>query len=161
MSDSGAVGFADMADAYDSVQLISELGFSATVDLDNWMLIDVPCVVRRDSPAYSWAGLVVGFAPSVRCKVEWTQKSGKRRSWLFYDKAAEGKPLGHEFELTEGRYKRWATVVERGPATLVRIQYTITSGPKTRPFFIDEAVPAYGRRDGDMVNVFTFDSWPL
>lgn len=142
------------------IELIGEKGFSAWVKAEDWPMIGVRCEVRRRVPQQSWPGVVVGLLPSIRCKAEWTQKSGKAKSMLLYHEATKGRPLGHTYDVTNGQHTWQATITERGPATLVRIRYEIQAGPKTRIFFADGDIPGYGERVGDKVLVRSFTSWP-
>ena len=132
------------------IELVGDGGLVATVDPDQWPVVGGNAAVRMNKPdAVPWPGELLAFARAKRLNIEWTLKSGERRSLLRFALDSEHFEVGSHIPVASPRYTWDGRVVDADPAVGVTIRYRIQSGAeRTKVFFAEVKHPGFRRGSG-------------
>lgn len=99
------------------IELVGDGGLVATVDPDQWPVVGGNATVRMNKPdAVAWPGELLAFARAKRLNIEWTLKSGERRSLLRFALDSEHFEVGSHIPVASPRYTWDGRVVDADPA---------------------------------------------
>lgn len=134
----------------DPVTLVGDQDFTASVALDDWLLIGGAVEVRKGERLGPWKGEILSFKRSRYSIAEWFLASGDRREHHFFSEHDQDFAVGHVFPVTMGANTWDATVIAAEPATTVVVRFTIQNGAhRRRDFFRRGQLLAYAKPNDD------------